>query len=1162
MFRMATVDAIGASGGLASMWDPTVFTCTEVISSRFFLCVCGLLIPTGMRLNIVNVYASNDPSTRKLLWLDLLHLKNSKQGLWIFLGDFNEVRDESERVNSEFNATNAVAFNDFILSAALHDLPLGGAQFTYISDNGDKLSRLDRVLVCLGFIENWPTTALTALDRYITDHRPLLMNVIPSDFGHIPFRFFNSWLEFPGFVEYVMFLCRSFHFVGPADLRLATKLRWLKNRIKDWVKAEKSRGNELYVEKRKLIAALELIAEERELSPTEQELRTEYKQFIWEQDRLKDLDTRQKSRARWALEGDENSRFFHVVVKSNTNTNRINGVLVEGEWVTNPVTIKQHFYEFYSKMFSEPMSTRPPIVCPNLKSLSATEAESLEATFSLAEIKNAIWECDGDRAPGPDGFNFKFIKRCWEGLQNDFLNLFDEFFFNGSINKSCTSSFITLIPKIKDPLSPADFRPISLIGCINKVISKVLVNRLKGVIGKLISEEQSAVICGRNITDGPLMLNELLAWMKTAKKSGMFFKVDIHKAYDSLNWNFLQSIMMQMNFPAKWITWIMATLHSSHGSVLVNGSPTMEFNCTRGLRQGDPLSPFLFLLAMEALSGIMKKASSVGLFQGIKCATNGPTLTHLLYADDVVFIGTWSLSNVLNLRRILRCFYLASGLKVNLCKSKLFGVGVGSSEVDEMANTLYCKAGAFPFKYLGLQVGGNMNLVKNWKPVMEVFKNRLSIWKGKTLSYGGRITLIKSVLSSLPTYYFSLYRAPAQVIKNLESIRRTFFWGGTEDKSKANWIAWDNVISSVEYGGVGFGSLKDANLAMLAKWWWRFKVEKEGLWRKVIWAIHNKSRSWNFIPAKISIPGPWKQIWQISGELERAELNLTKQIRGVLGNGADILFWVDTWVGESPLAYSFPALFNLEMDKMCTVADRLWNENHWPQWNWNWNRAPSSSAEIAELQQLIQYTSGVQCEDRRDRWVWDLDPNGLFSVRSIKNHVQNHNRVAPQSIFKWNNWIPKKVGVVGWRAMVERLPTKVALLSKGIHPESVTCIFCNEQPETSEHIFVDCQFAQTVWTAIAQWCKVSAFYAFSLKDVLQVGEYVDGSAKRKKAIHAISLVYLWSVWRMRNEVIFQNASVSVQKVVEEIKRMSFQWVKYRSKEACLNWESWRRFNVF
>ncbi|KAJ0864335.1 putative RNA-directed DNA polymerase [Helianthus annuus] len=278
--------------------------------------------------------------------------------------------------------------------------------------------------------------------------------------------------------------------------------------------------------------------------------------------------------------------------------------------------------------------------------------------------------------------------------------------------------------------------------------------------------------------DGPLVLNEILSWAKKNKRKGMYFKVDINKAYDSVNWAFLDSIMAQMKFPSKWRGWVMATLQSARASVLVNGSPTREFDCSRGLRQGDPLSPFLFVIVMEALSGIMKKAVSVGLFNGIKISNEGTSLSHLMYADDVIFIGDWSLSNIFNLRRVLRCYYLVSGLRVNLEKCSIFGFGVEDLEIQEMANLLRCKKGKLPFKHLGMLVGANMNLEKNWKSVIDIFKNRLSLWKAKTLSYGGRITLIKSVLNALPTYFFSLFKAPIKVLDALDKIRRVFFLGG------------------------------------------------------------------------------------------------------------------------------------------------------------------------------------------------------------------------------------------------------------------------------------------------------------------------------------------------------------------------------------------------
>ncbi|XP_021989845.1 uncharacterized protein LOC110886365 [Helianthus annuus] len=181
----------------------------------------------------------------------------------------------------------------------------------------------------------------------------------------------------------------------------------------------------------------------------------------------------------------------------------------------------------------------------------------------------------------------------------------------------------------------------------------------------------------------------------------------------------------------------MDTLYSARASVLVNGSPTIEFDCSRGLRQGDPLSPFLFVIAMEALTGIMKKAVSDRIFKGVRCTNEGPILSHFIYADDVIFIGEWSSHNDLNLRRILTCFYLTSVLKMYLSKCSIFGVGVGDQRVQDMATSLHCKRGSLPFKHLGLVVGANMNLVKNWKPVVEAFRSRLALWKAKQLSYGG-----------------------------------------------------------------------------------------------------------------------------------------------------------------------------------------------------------------------------------------------------------------------------------------------------------------------------------------------------------------------------------------------------------------------------------------
>ncbi|XP_021971973.1 uncharacterized protein LOC110867144 [Helianthus annuus] len=253
-FKLAVENSQGRSWGLACIWCPSVFRCVDIIKSRFFIVVLGFLVQTGCRINFMNIYAPSEAVGWRALWSEILDVKNSLQGLWVMMGDFNEVRDASERLNSEFVEANADVFNQFILSAGVVEYNMGGGNYTYISDNGKKLSKLDRFLVCLGFREQWPNATVLALDRVASDHRPIILSTVQTDFGHIPFRFFNSWFEFPGFLDFVLQMGGSFSFSGPDDLALAIKLRWLKNKIKSWLKVEQSSREGIYNSKKKEIS--------------------------------------------------------------------------------------------------------------------------------------------------------------------------------------------------------------------------------------------------------------------------------------------------------------------------------------------------------------------------------------------------------------------------------------------------------------------------------------------------------------------------------------------------------------------------------------------------------------------------------------------------------------------------------------------------------------------------------------------------------------------------------------------------------------------------------------------------------------------------------------------------------------------------------------------
>ncbi|XP_023729370.1 uncharacterized protein LOC111877058 [Lactuca sativa] len=315
-----------------------------------------------------------------------------------------------------------------------------------------------------------------------------------------------------------------------------------------------------------------------------------------------------------------------------------------------------------------------------------------------------------------------------------------------------------------------------------------------------------------------------------------------------------------MGFGGKWRMWIRGCRNSAKASVLVNGNPTDEFSTSKGVRQGDPYSPFLFIAAMEGLSVAIKASCINGVFKGVQMPHGGPMITHLWYADDALFIGEWSEQNIKNLARVLRCFHVSSGLKVNFNKSNVYGIGAHTTEVACWARPLGSDPSTLPFNYLGVPVGGNMKLKKHWKPMVDRFHGKLSIWKAKSLSFGGRLTLIKSVMGNLSEYFLSLFVAPERVINTLEKIRRRFLWGGSEEQTKIHWVTWEKVIADKKLGGLGVGSLKALNTSLIVKWFWRLRVEQRALWAKVI-------------------KGTWKNITGAKKDLEKKGVSIDQVIK-------------------------------------------------------------------------------------------------------------------------------------------------------------------------------------------------------------------------------------------------------------------------------------------
>jgi hypothetical protein len=270
----------------------------------------------------------------------------------------------------------------------------------------------------------------------------------------------------------------------------------------------------------------------------------------------------QQSRSRWLKEGDANTKYFHSMLASRRRRNAISTVHVDDVALEGVHPIRQAVLSHFATHFKTSNVVRPGVENLRFNRLTVVEGSSLITPFSEAELKTAVWDCDSFKSPGPDRVNFGFFKDFWVEMKGDVMRFISEFHRNGKLTKGLNSTFIALIPKVDSPQRLNDFRPISLVGSLYKILAKILANRLRAVIGSVISETQTAFVKDRQILDGILIANEVGDEARKAKKELLLFKVDFEKAYDSVDWGYLDAVMGKMDFPPRWRKWIRECVYS------------------------------------------------------------------------------------------------------------------------------------------------------------------------------------------------------------------------------------------------------------------------------------------------------------------------------------------------------------------------------------------------------------------------------------------------------------------------------------------------------------------------------------------------------------------------------------------------------------------------
>ncbi|KAL0683276.1 hypothetical protein Bca4012_050124 [Brassica carinata] len=434
--------------------------------------------------------------------------------------------------------------------------------------------------------------------------------------------------------------------------------------------------------------------------------------------------------------------------------------------------------------------------------VSSVMNSKLTAPVSAEEVRKAAFTMKGSSAPGEDGLTGIFCQKFWHVVGPKLTEEILQFFQSSVMRQGWNHTQLSLLPKITKSMKMQDMRPISLCSVQYNIISKILYNRLKLILPQIISETQGAFVAGRLISDNIVIAHEMVHGLRTnpqVTEEFMAVKTDMSKAYDRVEWNFLEVLLEKMGFDKIWIRWIMACVSSVSFSVLLNRNSHEFIRPERGLRQGDPLSPFLFILCAEALVSCLNSAEETGRLHGIKLSPSCPSVPHLLFADDSLLLYKANIDEAGALVECLKAYGEASGQVINLQKSFIiFGGKVTESRKDEVKAVLGIHTEGGEGSYLGLPECFSGSKVKMLSFIKEKLQGRLRGWFAKALSQGGEEILLKSVCLALPIYAMSCFKLPKDMCTKLTSAMVEFWWSSGKNKKKISWVAWTKLCQDKE----------------------------------------------------------------------------------------------------------------------------------------------------------------------------------------------------------------------------------------------------------------------------------------------------------------------------------------------------------------------------
>ncbi|XP_026400442.1 uncharacterized protein LOC113296351 [Papaver somniferum] len=744
-------------------------------------------------------------------------------------------------------------------------------------------------------------------------------------------------------------------------------------------------------------------------------------------------------------------------------------------------------------------------------SITSEESLAMDNIPTHEEIKQAVFDLGADSAPGPDGFSGCFYRHCWDIIQDDLVKAVIHCWGTGHIPNGVNSSFIILLDKVRGANNLRNFRPIGLSNFFFKIFTKILATRLGSVLDKLVSEEQVAFMKGRNIHENISLASEMVNELHIKRKDGNIgLKLNISQAFDTVSWSFVLEVFRRYGFSEQWCSWIFNILNSARISILLNGNPEGYFKINRGLRQGDPLSPLLFVLIEDVLSrNITKLFSEKKMNHMVTRGSFSPT--HLFFADDIMIFCKGNLKSLQNLVDLLGKYQRASGQTVCRQKSKIYYGGGSLSRRTYLADYLGMSVATFSDRYLGVQIMPGSVKYHHIANVVEKIKAQLAGWKGRHLSFNDRIVMVKSVISSYSIHNMAIYRWPRKFIIQCERAIRNFIWSGNSNVSRAVVVAFDKICCPFEERGLCLTRMATMNTTLLMKLWWN---------------IRTSNKKWDgFRRAKfLGRNGHIKQYSvksSILPSIQKVHYLVDANTKVQLGYGRSTSLYYDAWHGNRSVA---DILNDFSLDRTILVSDML-IDNQWMIPEVHLNILLAANLDVNQL------PNPVGGSDTR---IWMSEYKGDFTDSSAKELIRQRYGMLEGASLIWRKEIHPTLTAQNWKFLRKACATYDLIRDRFKIQLANKCSLCGVTEKTLDHVLFQCSFVARDWNWISSVFGIPA-------NVNLMVSYKD-SRSRSRMIRDLwllaNMVIRSELWAVKNKAVFEqkqaNWSVFFKRVLNLI----------------------------